>query len=47
MASDSEPRKFIRVPPLGGPNFLQILYNANDGFSLAESIKAVHVSRNL
>jgi len=32
MASDSEPRKFFRGPPLRGPKFLQILYNANDGF---------------
>jgi len=30
MASDSERRKFFRGP-LGGPKFLQILYN--DGFS--------------
>jgi len=48
MASDNEPRKFFRGPPLAGPIFLQILYNANDGFFImAESIKAVHVSRNL
>ena len=26
------PRKFFTGPPLGGPKFLQILYNANDGF---------------
>ena len=32
MASDSEPIKFFRGPLLEGPNFLQILYNANDGF---------------
>jgi len=33
MASDSEPRNFFRGPPVGVPKFLQILYNANDGFS--------------
>ena len=32
MVSDSKPRKFFRGPPLGGPKFLQILYNAMTDF---------------
>jgi len=43
MAIDSSLENFLG-DPLGGPKFLQIvgLYNANDGFSQWQSIKAVH-----